>query len=368
MLFVIERYIGKEIIRTTSAVVFVLLLIFISNRLVRYLADAAAGDIPSNVIWTLMGLNTVYYFVVILPLAFYLAILLALGRMYQENEMTALSACGVGYGMLYKTILILSIPITLLMVWVSLSVVPTLAQVEYKIIQDTEKELGITGLSPGRFKEARGNKEKVMYVESISADNVNTKNVFIYAKINNVPIVLSSATGRIFINEIGERYLILKNGYRYDGAPGQASFKITRYKEYALKLESKLRRNRSLKRGAVPTSALLKSNKPRDIAELQWRISLPLSTLFLSILAIPLSRIKQRKSRFEKLIVAMLIYILYFNLLSVSRAWIGQKTISPYIGLWWVHALVFVLAMVILTRILGTRWMLSKLRLVRQSE
>lgn len=356
MFSVIDRYISRQIFQTLMGVTVVLLLIFISNRLVRYLAGAASGDIPSDLVFTLLGLKTVSFLVLLIPLALYLSILLVLGRMYRDNEMAAMSAGGIGFGKLYSIVFTIAIPTVIVLGWVSLSVVPTLAQIEYNIIRNAEKDLEVTGISAGRFREASGG-ERIVYVESVSKDSKTTHKVFIHARIHSRHVVFSAETARIQKNEIGERYLVLQDGYRYDGVPGQANYRMTRYKEHAFKLISKLRSGKRLQRDAVPTRQLWHSSKPHEMAELQWRISIPLLALFLGMLAIPIAKVKPREGRYGKLVVAIIYFVIYFSLLSVSRGWVGQGRLSPTIGLWWVHGAVFGVTMLLLARQLGLRYL-----------
>ncbi len=356
MFSIIERYIAREIFQTLIGVSLVLLLIFISNRLVRYLADAAAGDIPSNLIFTLLALKSISYFITLLPFALYLAILLVLGRLYRDNEMVAINATGMGIGKLYKIVILLALPLTLFAGWISLKVGPSTSATEYKIIDNAERKLEVTGLSAGRFREIRGG-ERIIYVEEISPDRKRTKNVFIYARLSNRDVVFSAAKARIEFNQIGERYLVLEDGYRYDGVPGKADYRMTRYKEHAFKLISKFKANARRKRDSVPTERLLISKNPRDQAELQWRISLPLSAFFLALFAIPIGKVNPRQGRYGKLAVAILVSVFYFALLSLAQTKVAKGELSPAIGLWWIHGLVFLLTLLLTARQLGFRWL-----------
>ena len=288
MFSVLERYILKEIFQTLLGVSFVLLIIVVSVSLVRYLGDAASGDIPSNLIFTLITLKGLkYFFTLILPISLYLAFLLALGRLYRDNEMVAINAAGIGPGKLFKIAVMVSLPLTVLSMWVMLFVVPKTVLIGYQIVDNASQKMEVTGLSASRFKEVGGGRQ-VIYVEEISEDRKIAKNVFIYLKQNNRDIVFSAAVSKITHNEIGERYLVLVNGYRYDGTPGEADYRTSYYKEHAVKLISNVEFSKSGKRDWVPTRELLKSKSRNDIAELQWRISLPLSAFFLSLFAIPI--------------------------------------------------------------------------------
>ena len=356
MVSVVDRYFAKEVLQTLSGVTAVLLLIFLSNRLVHYLAEAASGQLPSNVILTLGLLKSIKYLILLLPLAFYLAILMVQGRMYRDNEMVALQACGVGTSRLYRPVYLIGLPLSLLLGWLSLQAVPWTADLEYRILSEAKKNLDVTGISAGRFKESADGK-RIIYVESVSEDGKRMRNVFIQAQRQQT-LLLTAENAYLDVDEkSGARYLVLLDGYRYDGTPGQAGYRITRFKKHGFLIDqrqagSSVRR----KRNSTPTATLLRSKHPADKAELHWRLSVPVSVLVLGLLALPLGKTSPRKGQYGKLFIAILVYIFYVNLLALAQSWTEKGRIPPDIGLWWVHILVIMLSIGILVKQKRLRW------------
>ncbi len=359
MLPVTDRYFAREILQTLLAVAIVLLVIFLSNRVVAYLAQAASGQLPARVIWTLVMLKTIKYLILLLPLAFYLAILLVQGRMYRDNEMVALQACGVGYGRLYRPVGLIGIPLALLLGWMSLQAVPWTAAVEYRILDDVRKDLDVGVVQAGQFRESSDGR-RIVYAESVSADGRRMRNVFIRVRGSGRETILLTARQAVLEADAasGARYLVLLDGYRYDGEPGRADYRVTRFARHGFLIDN-IQGGRPLrrKRNSIATQKLLASGKPGDIAELHWRLSVPLSVLVLALLALPLGHSSPRKGQYGKLFVAILIYILYVNLLGLAQSWTEKGRIPPSIGLWWVHLLVAGLGAVLLVRRRRLRWL-----------
>ncbi|HLW73749.1 MAG TPA: LptF/LptG family permease, partial [Gammaproteobacteria bacterium] len=96
MIRIVDRYLAKEAALTVGAVTGVLLLILLSNKFAGLLGDAAAGRLPRDTVFTLLGLASIKFFIVVVPVSLFLAIMLTLGRLYRDSEMTTLMACGVG--------------------------------------------------------------------------------------------------------------------------------------------------------------------------------------------------------------------------------------------------------------------------------
>jgi lipopolysaccharide export system permease protein len=362
MVSVIDRYFIREVLQTLSGVTAVLLLIFLSNRLVHYLAEAAAGQLPSNVILTLVLLKSIKYLILLLPLSFYLAILMVQGRMYRDNEMVALQACGVGSSRLYRPVYLIGLPLALLLGWLSLQAVPWTADLEFRIISEAKKNLDVTGISAGSFKESADGK-RIIYVESVSEDGKRMKNVFIQAHTQQKQtLLLTAENAYLDVNaKSGARYLVLLDGYRYDGQAGNADYRVTRFAKHGFLIDrqqagSTVRR----KRNSTPTAKLLQSGHPADKAELHWRLSVPVSALVLGLLALPLGKSSPRKGQYGKLFVAILLYIFYVNLLALAQSWTEKGRIPPDIGLWWVHGLLVLFSIGILLKQRRLRWGATK--------
>jgi lipopolysaccharide export system permease protein len=225
---------------------------------------------------------------------------------------------------------------------ISFYLAPWAEEQSYRI-QDIEKsstELG--GIIPGRFTETTSS-EGVIYVSEVSQDRATMKDVFIQTERDGQQVILSSKSAHQLIDQkTGDRYIVLVDGYRYEGVPGKPDFKIIKYQQHAMRIEEQQIVQSYRKHRARPTVSLIGSDDSRDIAELQWRISMPLSVMLLAIMAVPLSRTTPRQGRYAKLFVAVMIYVIYNNLLGIANSWVEDGKIDAAIGMWWVHlALLF---------------------------
>lgn len=358
---IIDRYLISEILQTMIAVLFVLLLIFMGRFFAVFLADAAAGEITGGVVIDLLLLRTLGSMNLMVPFALYISILLAFGRLYKDNEMTALAASGVTAPRILLTIFSIGLAFSLIVGLFSLWISPWAERQRSTITAESERTSVFESVLPGQFNELGKRKNAVFYVENISGDNKKLTNVFAQIRSQGTMDVFSASTGYQYRDKkTGDTYLVLTDGFRYQGLPGRQDFIIQEYKKNAIRIvepniAEKRRRDRS-----VETSVLIDSGKPQDQAELQWRISMPITTLLLAMLGVLISRTSPRQGRFAKLFIAILVYIIYSNGLSIARTWIAQNKISVELGLWWVHLLLFIfISMLLYNHITGRRFRLK---------
>lgn len=369
MIAVIDRYFARQILQTLLAVALVLLAIFLSNRLVHYLADAAAGQLPGDIIFTLVALKGVKYLLLLLPLALYLAVLLVMGRMYKDNEMVALSACGVGVTRLYRAVMMIAVPMALIQGWMSLHVVPWSDAMELKLIARAQQQMDLSAITAGRFHEgSRG--EWVIYAERVTPDH-HLHNVFIHLRQHGKQVLLTASQGYIEDDSAtGERYLVLVDGSRYEGLPGSAQFRILHFAKHGLLLRVPPPPTTTTRLNTVPTSQLWGATDPRRAAELQWRLSVPLAAVLLGLLAVAIGRVKPRKGTYGKLFAAVVVYVFYYNLLAIARTWVDKGYVPPSIGIWWVHGSLLLVVALLLMRQYGFAWSWGRLtgRFPRRAE
>jgi lipopolysaccharide export system permease protein len=350
MLQVVDRYLLKEVMHGWLAVSLILCLILVSNRLARYLAAAAAGDMPADVIFVLLGLKVFLLLVYVLPFSLALGVMLGLGRLYRDSEMVVLGACGVGLRGLYRPLLALALVTTMLLTWVALYVAPKAAAIGYEVLARAEQTAEVSMLGAGRFQQVRGGL-LTFFAERLSPDHERMENIFIHVRgrRGDKPSQLLSARSAYVTRDetTGGRFLVLVDGYRYEGDPGQADYKVMKFEKHGVRIDINKAVAANFKKDAMPTGTLLSSDKPADIAELQWRVSVPVSTLVLMILAIPLSQGNPRQGRYGRIVAAVLLFIIYNNLLSTAQAWVEQGVLPPMVGLWWVHLLPVMLAVIL---------------------
>ncbi|MAM88205.1 LPS export ABC transporter permease LptF [Allohahella sp. A8] len=344
---IIARYISRQLLTSMAAVTLILLLIFMSGRFIRYLADVASGRFSADVLFAVMGYRLPGFLELILPLAFFLGILLAYGRMYMESEMTVLSACGMSPQQLVVITMIPASVVMAIVAALSLYMSPWGVRHVERIFYEQSKVTEFELLVPGRFQSLRdGN--RVTYTESLSADKTEMQSVFIAERdeTDGTIAVLVAERGRQEIMpETGTRYIILDDGARYDGQPGRSDYSVVTYQDYGLKLTDSLEGRKREQIEGLPTASLWRSATPEHEALLQWRLSLPLLVPVVALIAIAMSRVNPRQGRFFHLLPAMLVYLAYLGLLIVARKQLEKERLPEWLGLWVVHIAFFILAL-----------------------
>lgn len=341
---IVFRYLSRELLLTLSAVSAVLLVIIMSGRFIKYLAQAAQGALDPGVLFMIMGFRIPGFLQLILPLGLFLAILLAYGRLYLDSEMTVLSATGMSQQRLLAYTFGPATLVALLVAWLSLGLAPQgVAQVA-RILNQQDALTEFDTLVPGRFQSMKGG-TRVTYVEELANDRAELGGIFIsdkrLSKDNKERsiTVLVADKGRQEIQPDGSRYLILENGYRYDGNPGQADYRAIQYDTYGMLLQRPEVSTDIGEREAIPTSELWSSDDRRHQAELQWRLSIPLLVFVVTLMAVPLARVNPRQGRFLKLLPAILLYMAYLALLIAMRGALDKGKLPSSVGLWWVHGI-----------------------------
>lgn len=356
----------------------VLLVILVSNQLARVLSQAAANEFPRAVVFALLALTSAGYLTVIVPIGLFLAIVLALGRLYYESEMAVLQSCGVGPAGLFRPITALGSIIVVLLVWLSFFAIPAASTRAQAIRSEALREAQFGALEPGRFRTFGGG-TAVFYAERVDDNGIlHHVNVFI-DRGRSQPISKTGVTGKSTGDRGGksaassrdtgskleiwvatraeqrgagqaEQTFVLYDGYRYEGVPGEGAFRITRFSEGGIPIQLGSIGSTATKAEMKATADLLRSSDRDDIAELQWRVAAPVSALLLMLLAVPLARLRPRQSRFAKIGVAILVYFLYSRLLVSARTWIETATLPAWLGLWWVHGIALTAAICLLLR------------------
>lgn len=351
----IFRYLAKEVFITLASLIGILLLIFMSNQFVNYLNRAASGNIPVMIIMKLMMLELPNLMGLLLPLGFYVALLIAYGRLYADSEMTVLQACGYGPTQLLKhslcMALVISAIVTVIMIWGS----PLIATERTKLIRTTGVQTLIQTIVPGHFRAIAHGKE-VFYVESMSRAHTKAENIFLARRVikDNVPqwqVLWAERAYAETDQKTFEDYIILKNGREYEGTPGRADYQVAEFQQYKARLPHPIEVIEKDIRAASTASLFPFINSDnRKAAELQWRISVSLMTLILTLVAVPLSRVNARSGKFAKLLPAILLYFVYANFMFISRNWLATGKISQWLGMGWIHGVVISIALLLLWR------------------
>lgn len=350
---ILDRYILREVAQTWLTVTLVLLFILLSSTFARVLGQAASNDLPKEAVFMVLGLFTVTYLTVLVPVGLFLSIMLALGRLYKDSEMAAAQACGIGPERLYSSLMLLAFLLLAAVAWLSMAAAPWAAGQVERIEQAAKRDAEFGRLVAGKFIRPGSDDDIVFYAEEVSDEGVLHK-VFIQRKVaEKVELVVAERGEQRRSNGGGGPSMILYDGERYEGVPGTVDYRITRFQEHGIPINVRTPDDKEPTPALLPTADLLLSSDPSHVAELQWRLSAPLSVLLLTILAVPLSKAQPRQGRYAKLGVAVLIFLVYYNLLGASRVWIERGELPLWLGLWWVHGLLFALALLLLVRQTG---------------
>jgi lipopolysaccharide export system permease protein len=344
---ILDRYLLREVLGASFAVTLLLMLILMCYRFARVLGEAAAGELPRDAVLTLLGLTSVYYLLILAPFGLFLGVMLALGRLYRDSEMTAISACGIGPVRLLRPLLMLAGLVAALLAWLALDIAPWAAgqAMLTKRLAQRDAEIGI--LEPGRFKSADdGN--IVFYAERVS-DNGTLENVFIQRRIGDVVQVAVAARGEQRRDaSTGERTMVLYDGQRLEGVPGTTDFRLLSFAEHGIPIRTSELPSTDDEPATRTTAELFASKDVAALAELQWRLSTPIAVMLLTMIAVPLAKANPRHGRYSKLLVAVLAYVLYVNLLGAARVWLEHGRTPPALGLWWVHVLFLIVALLLI--------------------
>lgn len=344
-----DRYVLREVAVSWLAVTLVLLAILVSGQLAKILGLAAEHGFPRDIVFSLIGLTTLQNLVLLVPIGMLLAVMLALGRLYHESEMTAVRACGVGPARLYLPVYALALPLAAGLAWLTFEVGPAARNSAEELRGKAMRDAQFGNLEPGAFRTFADGKA-VFYAERIDS-NGRLANVFVQRYVNERVEVATAAWAEQRVLDGGQTQLIvLHDGERVEGVPGQADFRRIRFVEHGIPVlvpEPGAGRDSPERK---PTSALIGSAALPDIAELQQRISMPIMVLVLALVAVPLAALRPREGRYARVAIAILIYFVYSNLVSAMQIWIEKGRIAPIVGSWWVHLLVVAAGLLLLHR------------------
>ncbi|MGQ0658844.1 MAG: LPS export ABC transporter permease LptF [Chromatiales bacterium] len=336
---ILRRYLFREIAMAFGGVFVLLLLIFLSRSMVEYLADVASGKLPVNAILGLLTLLVISKLSTLIPVCLFVAVLFALGRMQRDNELVAMAGAGVGGRYLHQQIGGMAALVAILMALCSLFLGPWATREMKRQEAKAEQESDITGITPGRFKEFSEG-DRVLFVKSLSSDKQTMEEVFLQIRDTSSLGVLAADRAALATEEgTGHRFVVFSDGSRYQGIPGRADYEITYYEQFGVRIDRGGTDRTIEGTKAMPSSVLWGNEDPTHVAELQWRISVPILTLLLSLFPVSLLRRMGADSRYGALLIAILVYFTCSNALGIARSLVEKGELSEYIGLWWVHLL-----------------------------
>ena len=340
------RTLLREFANLAVAVFLSLFMIALTTRLIRLLGQAAGGKIPSDAVVAFLGFSALNLLPVLLSLTLFISVLLALNRSWRDSEMVIWFNSGLSLAAWIRPVLIFAAPLVALIAVLSFFISPWSAQKSEQYRSRIDSRDDISRVEPGTFGESR-NSERVFFVESIAGDKTSVQNVFVNSTQHRRTGVMMSERGFTEFAPNGDRFLVMLSGRRYVGIPGSADFRLMEFERYATRIQTKEGDEPVATHKSTSTLGLIESPTRNNLGELLWRVGVPASALILALLAIPMSFVNPRAGRSVNLLFALLTYMVYSNLLSVSQARVAQGKLAFGTGLWLVHGAMLVVLLVL---------------------
>jgi lipopolysaccharide export system permease protein len=352
---IIFRYLLAEVFKSQLAVFLILMTIIISQRFVKILADASEGELPGQLVMSIVALKLPQLAVIILPLSAFIGILVAYGRIYADSEMTVLHATGVSEWYVTRITLVLSLLMALLAGSVTLYLSPWATEQEYRLLEKADANAGLLSMVPGRFQHT-SNEKAVIFVHEVGRGDNSGRLARVFVAQSGASdepgghAIVYAQSGSVSEDASGAQILQLEQGRRYTGAVSSPAFEVTEFERYQMQIREQEVEQRRRKLGSVPTAELLQNPSSEAIAEWHWRIAIPLSIPLLTLIAVPLSRVNPRQGKFGRLLPALLLYLGYYSLLIIARSALEDGKIPPALGMWWLHGSALLLGTVLILR------------------
>lgn len=349
---IFRRTLLREMAHNSLLVFTVLLMITVTTMLIRFLGQAASGSLANDAVLAFLMFSVVNYLPVLLSLTLFIAVLLTLTRSYRDSEMVVWFASGQSLLAWIRPVAWFALPVVAVVALLSLVVTPWALAKSEEFRRQVNSRDDTSSIAPGVFKES-GHADRVYFVESFAGEKNTVSNIFVRAIQHQKLGIVVAQQGYQTTTENGDRFLVLLNGRRYEGSPGRADYKTVAFERYAVRVDPFEARMNAPTVKSLDTTALLRDPNPQNMSEFLWRAGLPVSALILAILAIPLSFVNARAGRSLNLILAILIYMIYNNSLSITQAWVAQGKLAPMVGIPLIHGVMLAVLVLYFRRRLG---------------
>ena len=347
MLRILDRYILREVVLNWVAVTGVLLAILLTNQIARVLERAADNQYPRGMVLELILLSTVQNLSLVVPIGLLIGIVLALGRLYHDSEMTAAQACGAGSRSVLVPVLAFTALLAVLLAALSLHVSPATAGRMLALRSEALRAGQFAPMTSGRFRTFGGG-STVVYAQGAEPDGTLTRVFVERERDGRLEIALAQRATHAYSVDGDLQVITLYDGERFEGIPGERRFRIVRFAENTIPVRLPALSSGAVALEGTPTRSLLAAHDRESLAELHWRIAFPIMAIVLGGISIPLARLRPRQGRYARVGYAVLIFFVYINLAIAGRQGLARGAIPDWLGLWWVHAAVILLATAIL--------------------
>lgn len=341
----LDRYLFGEFVQSTFAAGVVLMIVAFGGVFTEVLKDMASGRVPVGMMLPQLGLLLLNWLPMILPLALMLGLMLGAGRMYRDSEMPVIAAVGVGPRRLLRPLMMLVVPVVAVVAICSLWLGPWAERESKQMINQANRNLIVAGLAPGAFTEIPGG-GGVVFVGNMSADGSQFGRIFVYRQHGDRVDVTTSNEGRVTIDENGERYLTLDDGFEVEGPrEGGLDYRLLSYRRNEVGLPAGEQKYDPNDPDMLPTWRLIGDRRNEANAQLHFRLAPPLLTLAFALMALPLSRNPPRQARFGTVMMGFLAYMVSQFLMMMGSKWLEQGKIARELGLWWLVVPLLIVAL-----------------------
>ena len=338
MLRIFSRYLLQEVGFWVIVLTGIVLLVLAGGIFGRLLAAAGSGELSPEVLGRLILFTLPEQLALALPIALLLGIIFGVGRLYRDHEAFALAGSGVGPGHYLRPLLALALALAIPVGALSLVVAPWTARQALVLRESGEQEASLSLLQPGRFLSFQGG-EAVFYAEKADRGTGRLEDVLIRFRQDDQDVLVRARRGWTRRTADGARELVLEDGWRYDGVPGQAAYRIAHFETHVARYRLPQMLPKVGKRSLQPLAQLVRAGSAADWAEIHRRLAAPVSLPVFVLLALPLARSSPRR-RSNGLLWAVLAYVVFGNLLGIGKTALEQQVVPAWFGLWWVHLIV----------------------------
>lgn len=342
-MLLIERHLLRQFAESVFAVTAVLLLVSLGGLLTDLIAEISRGKVPASLLLSLLGLRSIRFLTLVLPLALFAGLMLAIARLYADSEMSVLASIGLGPQRLWRPVFWVALPVVLLVAFASLWLGPWSAKQAKDMIEVANRSFLIAGLEPGRFVEMPG-RNGILYVGDLSTDGTKFRHLFVQTERDGRLDIVTAQEGDLQLQGETQRLLRLKNGFRVEGATGAKDFRMMHFERNEVRVPD---RDPTVSNdlAAKDTLSLLRQNDSGSRSELHWRLAMPLFAVVLAIFALPLARSEPRQPQYGLILFALLVYLLGMLSLLAGTYLLGSGRLPSLLGLWWLHLPMMALAL-----------------------
>lgn len=331
-----QRALTREMTAMASMAFAALSAIFVVVLLVRTLGKAAVGELAAEAVLPMLAFGYVRVMPTLLSLGLFIGVFMSLSRLWRDSEAVIWMGGGVGPLGWTRPVLRFALPVLVLIGLVSLEGVPWAARMQAEFEQQQEARSQVSSLAPGVFTEDRQGR-RVFFVEGLSSDGRHVENVFIQSRERGRMGVTVARRGDLQELESGETFLVLQQGKRFEGLPGDPEFLMADFESQAVRIPPQAVQKRGANANALGVAELLGDPTPYHLGEWVRRVSHPVIALMLCLLAVPMSYVNPRAGRSLNVVFAILIYATYNNVASLSEGWVARSNLTAWQSLLAVH-------------------------------